>query len=106
MTKPVLCHEEPASFVNIRRQPVPSRGWGEQFWVQISARHGKFLQGRIDNTLYESRLHGLSEGDVICFWEDHILAVHGCHQEEIVRAMDDDDLADFRDWLDDQGMPR
>ena len=31
MTKPILCHEEPASFVRIPKQPVPSRGWGEQY---------------------------------------------------------------------------
>ena len=95
MTKPVLCHEEPGSLINIPKQPVPSRGWGEQFWVQITARHGQLFQGRIDNTLYESRLHGLNEGDEITFHEDHILAVHGSHSQEIWLSMNEEELLEF-----------
>lgn len=104
MVKPVLCHEEPASFVDVPKQPVPSRGWGEQFWVQIIAREGNSVRGRIDNTLYESRLHGLNEGDEIVFLEDHLLAVHQCHNEDIFRRMDEAEWQDFRQWLMDEGL--
>ena len=104
MTKPILCHEEPESFLEISRQPVPSRGWGEQFWVQVLSRDGQQLTGRIDNTLYESRLHGLSIGNEIQFLEDFILSIHGAHNQEILLNMDKQDLASFGEWLKSQGL--
>src|SRR5436853_1842314 len=60
--KPILCHEQPASLRAISPQPVPSRGWGEQFWVKIVARDSQYFAGQIDNPLYETRLHGLHLG--------------------------------------------
>ena len=71
----------------ISPQPVPSRGWGEQFWVKIVEREGQYLAGEIDNPLYEARLHGLNLGDTIYFHEDHILIVHSSHGREIVSRM-------------------
>jgi hypothetical protein len=98
-TKPILCHKQPASFRPIPPQPVPSRGWGEQFWVKIVEREGQYLAGQIDNTLYEARLHGLNQGDTIYFHEDHILIVHSSHGREIVSRMGDQDSTDFWCWV-------
>ena len=53
-SKPILRHENPASLVPIPTQNVPSRGWGEDFWVRITERDGDFFAGHVDNPLYES----------------------------------------------------
>jgi len=98
-TKPILCHEHPASLVPMPKQNVPSRGWGEEFWVQVKERDGDYFTGIVDNRLYESRLHEIHQGDSIFFHEDHILAVHGSHREEIVLGMDAADLKTLAQWL-------
>ena len=36
MHKPILCHQQPASLVDIPPQSIPSRGWGEDFWVRVA----------------------------------------------------------------------
>ena len=99
MTKPILGHEHPASLVSIPEQNVPSRGWGEDFWVQIKERDGVFFKGVVDNPLYEARLHELHKGDDIVFREDHILAVHPSHRRELVLGMDEVDLKQLAQWL-------
>ena len=99
MTKPVLRHEHPASFVELPHQVIPSRGWGEDFWVKTIVRSGKWFRGVVDNDLCESRLHELSLGDEIFFHEDHILAVHDIHRQELVLAMDAADLKELAQWL-------
>ena len=101
-TKPILCHEEPASLIELPPQDVPSRGWGEQFWVKVSQRDGVFLKGCVDNELYESRLHEIQRGDEIVFHEDHILIVHGMHRDELVLSMTDGDLQEFGRWIESQ----
>jgi len=87
-SKPILSHNQPAFLVPIARQNVPSRGWGEDFWVQVTGREGPFFKAVIDNPLYESRLHELNLGDAVYFHEDHILAVHSSHRQEMVLGMD------------------
>lgn len=62
MTKPVLKHEHPASLVPLPKQNVPSRGWGEDFWVRVTDRSGGLFSGVVDNPLVEARLHGLKQG--------------------------------------------
>lgn len=99
MTKPILCHQHPASLITIPNQNVPTRGWGEDFWVKVTERDGPWFAGTVDNALAEARLHELQRGDPIVFHEDHILAVHGSHREEIVREMDDADLKTLAHWL-------
>jgi hypothetical protein len=99
LTKPILRHDHPASLVAIPKQAVPSRGWGEDFWVRVINRSGKFFKGVVDNPLYEVRLHGLHQGDEILFHEDHILAVHGIHRQELVSGMDSADLKELAQWL-------
>ncbi len=42
-TKPILRHEHPATLLPLPEQNVPSRGWGEDFWVQVAEREGTFL---------------------------------------------------------------
>ena len=101
-TKPILSHDHPASLLPLPNQDVPSRGWGEDFWVQITDRDGDWFNGVVDNPLYEARLHDLALGDSICFHQDHILAVHGSHRQEIVLGMDADDLKTLAQWLGDQ----
>lgn len=98
-TKPILRHDNPASLVHIPRQDIPARGWGEDFWLQVTGRDEKFLTGKVDNPLYEARLHGLNAGDEIVFHEDHILSIHDIHRQELVFGMDDADLKQFAQWL-------
>jgi len=73
-------------------QDIPSRGWGEDFWVRVKERSGSYFRGIVDNPLVESRLHGLKQGDEIIFHEDHILAIHGIHRQELNVGMDVADL--------------
>jgi len=98
-TKPILGHEHPATLVPLPKQNAPSRGWGEDFWVQLIERDEEWFKGVVDNPLYEARLHELHQGDSIYFHNDHILAVHGSHREEIVLAMDAADLKTLAEWL-------
>ena len=98
-TNPILGHAHPASLLPLPKQDVPSRGWGEDFWVQVAERDGQWLVGDVDNPLYEARRHELHQGDEIIFHEDHILAVHGRHREEIVLGMDATDLKTLAQWL-------
>jgi len=100
--KPILSHEHPASLLPVPRQDVPSRGWGEDFWVQIIARDGDVFCGRVDNSLYETRLHAIQQQQELYFHADHILAVHPVHREEIVLAMDAADLKCLAQWLGEQ----
>ena len=60
ITKPILSHEHPATLLPLPTQNVPSRGWGEDFWVRVIEREDDFFKGIVDNPLYEtpgSRLH-------------------------------------------------
>ncbi len=102
MTNPILRHEHPASLVPLPPQKVPSRGWGEDFWVQITDRDRDWFEGTIDNPLVESRLHQIHQGESIIFHADHLLAVHSVHRQELVLQMDAADLKDLADWLRDQ----
>ena len=40
-----------------------------------------------------------SDGDEIVFHEDHILAVHDSHRQELVLGMDAADLKELAQWL-------
>jgi hypothetical protein len=99
MSKPILSHEHPATLLPLSKQDVPSRGWGEDFWAQISERDGDFFVGVVDNPLYEARLHELHQGDSVVFHADHILAVHSVHRQELVLGMDTADLKQLAEWL-------
>lgn len=96
---PILPHHDPASLVPVPNQGLPSRGWGEEFWVQVTERAGEFLNGIVDNPLAEARLHGLDQGDEIVFQEDHILTLHPTHSPEIWTVMDDDELTEALEWF-------
>jgi hypothetical protein len=98
-TKPILSHEHPASLLELPRQNVPSRGWGEDFWVQIKERDRELLRGTIDNPLYEARLHGLDQGDEFVLHDDHILAVHASHRRELILGMNSEELKELAQWL-------
>ena len=99
MTKPILRHNHPASLLPLPKQNVPSRGWGEDFWVRVTERSGSLFRGVVDNPLVEARLHGLNQGDEIVFHEDHILAVHDIHRQELVASMDEADLKELAQWV-------
>ncbi|MEZ6043742.1 MAG: hypothetical protein R3C20_24860 [Planctomycetaceae bacterium] len=83
MTKPILRHNQPATLLSVPTQNIPSRGWGEDFWVCVEKRLGDVLMGIVDNPLIESRLHGLHQGDTIYFREQHILMVHDSHRLDL-----------------------
>jgi ASC-1-like (ASCH) protein len=53
----------------------------------------------MDNPLAEARLHGLKQGDEIIFHEDHVLAVHDMHRQELVSEMNVADLKEFAEWV-------
>jgi len=99
MTKPILRHEQPASLLPVPKQNVPSRGWGEDFWLRITEREGLFLKGVVDNPLVEARLHGLKQRDEIVCHENQVLAVHPIHRQELVLGMDTADLKELAQWL-------
>ncbi len=99
LTKPILKHDHPASLLPLPKQNVPSRGWGEDFWVQVTERAGHFFRGAVDNPLAEARLHGLTQCDQIFFHEEHILAVHDVHRNELVAGMDVADLKELARWV-------
>jgi len=99
LTKPILRHNHPASLLPLPKQNVPSRGWGEDFWVRVTDRSGSLFRGVVDNPLVEVRLHGLKHGDEVVFHEDHILAVHDIHRQELVAGMDGADLKELAQWL-------
>ena len=101
MTKPILRHDHPASLMPLPEQNVPSRGWGEDFWVRVTERCGSFFRGVVDNPLVEARLHGLNRSDEVVFHADHILAVHDIHRQELVTGMDAVDLKELAQWLGD-----
>ena len=98
-SKPILRHEHPSSLVGEPPQAIPSRGWGEDFWVRITARDAQHFVGIVDNPLYEARLHGVSEGDAIAFHANHLLAVHDIHRQELVMSMAPEDLRVLARWL-------
>ena len=52
---------------------------------------------------WERPFHELWQGDKIVFHEDHILAVHGSHREQIVLAIDAADLKTLTQLLENQG---
>jgi hypothetical protein len=99
LTKPILKHDHPASLVPLPKQNVPSRGWGEDFWVRVEERSASYFCGVVDNPLVEARLHGLNQGDEIIFHEDHILAVHDIHKQELVAGMEVADLKELAQWV-------
>ncbi len=102
--KPVICHQEPASLIPAPQGSAPARGWGEQFWVRITSRAGEWLTGIVDNSLQESRLHELNRGDPVTLHENHILAVHRSHHNDLLRRMNEVELVAFGRWLQDQGL--
>ena len=53
----------------------------------------------MDSPLGEARLHDLNQGDEIIFHDDHILAVHDVHKQELVSGMDETDLRELTNWL-------
>jgi hypothetical protein len=102
LSKPILRHDQPASLWPHPRQVVPSRGWGEDFWVRITERDGDFFQAIVDNPLVEVRLHGLNLGDEVYFHSNQILAVHDRHRSELVSKMsipELKELAELAEWL-------
>ena len=105
MSKPILRHEHPATLNPLPQQAVPSRGWGEDFWVRIKERSGELFLGVVDNSLVETRLHELDLGGCILFQEDHILAVHSVHRQELVAGMGPADLKELARWLQSQRKP-
>lgn len=99
MSNPVLSHSEPMALVPLPDQSVPSRGWGEDFWVQITKRENRWMEARVDNRLVESRLHGIHFGDLILLEESHVLAIHPSHRMELVKSMNADELKELAVWL-------
>ena len=99
LTKPILKHDHPASLGPLPKQTVPSRGWGEDFWVRVTERDGQHLKGSVDNVLVESRLHGLSIGNEIILHEDQILAVHPSGRPQLLLSMNAGDLKELAEWL-------
>ena len=97
--KPILRHEHPATLLPLPPQQVPARGWGEDFWVQITEREEDVFLAVVDNPLVETRLHEINQGDEILFHSDHLLAVHSIHREELVLSMNASELKELAQWI-------
>ncbi|MAX38807.1 MAG: hypothetical protein CME33_19800 [Gimesia sp.] len=65
----------------------------------MEERSGGFFRDAVDNPLVETRLHRLKQSEEIVFHEDHILAVHDIHRQELVSGMDVDDLKELVQWV-------
>lgn len=105
MTKPIYRHLHPASILELPPQSVPSRGWGEDFWVRVDERQGPYFKGTVDNPLVETRLHELNSQDSILFHERHCLALHDLHRRDLLMGMAPDDLKELASWLGQQNRP-
>ena len=99
MSKPILSHDQPASLLPIPKQNIPSRGWGEDFWIKITEREGSFLKGVVDNPLIEARLHDLHPGDDVILEEKHVLTIHSSHRADLVSGMTAVELKELVTWL-------
>lgn len=98
-TKPILSHDHPASLLPLPSQNVPSRGWGEDFWIQVTAIEQCWLKGRVDNPLAETRLHEIApDSEIICSL-DHVLAIHPSHRMEMVSQMTPEQIKELTEWL-------
>ena len=62
-------------------------------------REDDYFVGRVDNPLYESRLHEIHKDAEIYFHADHVLALHPLHREEVVCQMEPGDLRTLVEWL-------
>lgn len=100
MSKPILGHQQPASLFPLPPQDVPSRGWGEDFWVKVTEVDGVWCRASVDNPLVEARLHELHQGDEIFLHHDHILTIHSSHRADMVSRMTATDLQELASWLD------
>lgn len=67
--------------------------------MKVGQRSGIHFRGIVDNPLAESRLHGLKQSDEIVFNEDHILAIHDIHRQQLVLGMDVTDLKELAQWV-------
>ncbi|MCH2211121.1 MAG: hypothetical protein MK110_07450 [Fuerstiella sp.] len=99
MSKPILRHDHPATLVPTTPQNIPSRGWGEDFWVRITESEDDYLKGVVDNPLIETRLHNIHCGDKLVLQQKHILAVHASHREDLVLRMSAEELKELALWL-------
>lgn len=99
LSKPILRHEHPHSLQPTPQGKIPSRGWGEDFWVKISVRVDDYFKAEVDNVLVETRRHGLSLGDTIYFHVDNVLAEHPIQRGELVSHMDATDLKELAVWV-------
>lgn len=102
-TKPILGHSHPDSLVPLPQQEIPSRGWGEDFWVRVECRDNGYFSGIVDNFLYETKLHEIGLGDRLFFHAKHILSLHGVNHREVVERMSEEDVEQFRDWYQSRG---
>jgi hypothetical protein len=55
-SKPILSHDHPASLMPLPKQDVPSRGWGEDYWIQVIERDEQWFKRR-------KNLHALDTGE-------------------------------------------
>ncbi|MGB7345421.1 MAG: hypothetical protein WBD20_14500 [Pirellulaceae bacterium] len=103
MSNPILRHEHPASLWPLPEQNVPARGWGEDFWVQITSQDESasrdLFSGRVDNPLVEFRLHGIKLDDEIVFHRNHILAIHSINRAELVASMSVAEMKELAAWI-------
>ena len=98
-SKPILGHDQPATLAPLPVQDIPSRGWGEDFWVRVQEREGDYFVGTVDNPLYEARLHGINLGTNVAFHINHILTIHPSHRQDMVMRMNEMDLRELVTWL-------
>ncbi|MFL2871651.1 MAG: hypothetical protein ACJZ8O_12995 [Pirellulaceae bacterium] len=98
-TKPILSHDHPASLIPLPTQDIPSRGWGEDFWIQVVDLEETTIKGRVDNPLAETRLHGIQQNSEILCTLNHVLAIHPSHRLDMVSSMTPEQVKELTAWL-------
>ena len=98
-TKPILGHDHPASLVLLPPQNIPSRGWGEDFWIQVVDIDDTTIKGRVDNPLAETRLHGIEQNSELLCTLDHVLSIHPSHRLDMVSSMTPEQVKELAEWL-------
>lgn len=72
----------------------------DKFLAAVSARLARLFaqHGGLSETRY-NRGGLFGRGDEMYFQEDHILAIHSIHRQELVLGMDTADLRQLAQWL-------
>ncbi len=67
--------------------------------MKVTVRSGSLFGGFVDNLLAKGRLHRSTQVEKLVFHEDHNIAVHDIHPQEILASMNVSDLKKLARWV-------